>query len=488
MLTKRKSYLMLFFAGLLLTLLFISLSQSRPLLDEGIYLTVGWLNSIGKVPYLDFFFMKPLGIVFALSAWFSLFGASLLSARVLIIVISLATMVSIFLLAKKMFNQTVAVFSAFFFVFWLVPFSAYWAILDPFLALISVFSALFLYLFLTEEKTRHLFIFGFFLGLGLVFKQTMVVFAGGAGLFALAYWLKKGKDNLGKRIVISAAAFFIAPLLFLLYLFYFNAFEMFWQDVMHPISMFQQLTVITLDARVLIAVAAFSAVPIALLALFKNYLNAREKSKEIIFLSLFFALGFASTLPFWGCCIHLISALPFASILAGFVVARAFKERNLYFPTIAVGLLAVSVIAMVFFQGLYASETYSYSSISEVALFVSEKTSVNDKILVMPASTDATIMPASADLYFLSKRQPAIEKFYYFGAYSNELEQDVLSELQQNKPRIIIYLASEREDFWKGPEKIDAFIQENYALTSEIVLDPPLYRFFTHALIFEPRE
>ncbi len=488
MLNKSSSYLVLFLAGLLLASLFLSLQQSRPLLDEGIYLTAAWLNSAGKTPYVDFFFMKPPGIVFSLSAWFSLFGAALFNARALMVVVSLATMLGVFFLSKKMFNQPAAIFSALFFVFWAVPFSAYWAILDPFLALIAVFSALFLYLFLTERKGWQLFLFGFLLGLAVVFKQTMVLFACAAGLLALFCWLRVQKGSLLRTAVTFVTAFLIAPLLFFLYLLRFNALNDFCTDVLHPVAMLQQLTVVTLDARVLIAVVAFACVPIALLALLKNYLGAGEKGREIVFISLFFAFGFANTLPFWGCCIHLIPALPFASILAGFLIAGAFRERSKVFSVFSVALLSVSVLAMVFFQGYYSSETYSFAGISEVAQLVAAQTNAGDKILVMPASTDFLVMPASADLYFLSKRQPATRMFYYFGAYSSSLQQQVVGELQQNKPKLVVYLSRDRADVWKGPQQVDAFIQQNYSLTREITLQQPLYKFFTTALIFEPKQ
>jgi len=390
-----------------------------------------------------------------------------------------------------MFGNTVAVFASFFFVFWLVPFSAYWAIIDPFLALFSVCSALFLWLSLKNDKALNPFLFGLFLGLGIVFKQTMVVFAVGAGLTALFFWRSEkslrpkalfpwhlGKALKGKALT-AIAGFLVFPLLMLAYLLLFNSFEAFFLDLAFPLTQLSHFSVVTFDARILIALAAFAFVPIALLAFAKNFLEIKKMRTELMFLFLFLAFSFATTLPFRGCCIHFISVLPFASVLAGLVIALAIEKKSLLFSAVSIALLVGAIAAMAFFQGYYSSEIYSFQGLEGLAQTIEARTSPQEKILVLPATPE---------LYLLSKRQPASRQFYFFDIYSEEFQQNVVKDLEQSRPGLVLYLVRGKAIETAGPVLVDEFVKENYSLVEELEVNPPVYKFFSRALIFEPRQ
>lgn len=476
--SNRTSLIILALIGLVLAALFLSLSYSRPFFDEGIYITAGWLNSMGKVPYNDFFLMKPAGIVFVLSTWFSFFGATVFNARVLSLLVSLATLLGVFLLAKKLFGEKAALLSSLFFALWLVPFSAYFAIIDPFLALTAVWSALFLFICVEERTLEKSFVFGFFLGASLIFKQTMVVFA--LGLIAIALFLHpKGKPRSLANIASFAAGFLLLPVLFLLYLVNVNALANFLEAVLFPIAGQQSFLVFTLDERLALPFLAFSFVPVALIALYKNYLGAAEKKKEIAIISLLFVFTLANAFPFRGCCIHAIPALPFASILVGFVAVEAIKRREKVFSAVSVALIAGSFLVLVFSYGYFASPEFSFIAVDSIAEYISGSTMPGDKILVMPASPE---------LYFLSKRGPASRQLYFFGSYNEAFQQKAIGEISASNPKIVVYLAKEKEDFYAGPELVDAYIQENYSVREELELYPPLYKFYNYAIILELKE
>ena len=89
---------------LLQFVLLATLFHQRPFLDEGRYTTAGWMFSQGAVPYLDIISPKPPGVEFVLSAVFSLFGASLFNARMLMVLVACAQIVVVFVIARKMFG------------------------------------------------------------------------------------------------------------------------------------------------------------------------------------------------------------------------------------------------------------------------------------------------------------------------------------------------------------------------------------------------
>ncbi|MDP2973822.1 MAG: hypothetical protein Q8N60_02115, partial [Candidatus Diapherotrites archaeon] len=79
----RKIFVALLLVFVLQAALFMGLAQSRPLPDEGRYLTTGWMIGQGKVPFIDTFSPKPPSIEFVLAGLFALFGPSYLVARLL---------------------------------------------------------------------------------------------------------------------------------------------------------------------------------------------------------------------------------------------------------------------------------------------------------------------------------------------------------------------------------------------------------------------
>ncbi len=477
----KKTLLALLLVFFLQALLLANLVGQRPFLDEGRYTTAGWLISRGALPYVDMLSPKPPGIEFVLAAAFSLFGASMLTARMLMAAVACAQTFIVFLIARKMFGERAALFSALFYALWSVQFSAYIAVIEPFLALFASIAVLFLYSYLFEEgKERQLFAGCFFLGMMIIFKQTMLPFAlGMLGFLFLFNYFKKKQAAFPRPAAIALSGFVAIPLLFLLYLLATNTLPDFIQLMLFPLGMLGSFFQIVLDTRVLVAVLAFSPIPMLLWMSHKGFLPLKQKPFEIILLLLWFLFAFSNTFPFRGCCMHLLPSLPAASVAAGAVIYTGLrKPAHKGLAIFSLFILVSSIASALFFQYAFLSQEYSFRGIEEVASYIKENSGENDSILVLPASPE---------LYFLSQRKPATRRLAFFHEYSEIEQQQTIDELLKNNPRFIVYFVRDSGDAFSGLALVDQFIKDNYGLGETIEMTPPLYKFFHYALVFEPK-
>jgi 4-amino-4-deoxy-L-arabinose transferase-like glycosyltransferase len=481
----RKIFVALLLVFVLQAALFIGLAQSRPLPDEGRYLTTGWMICQGKVPFVDTFSPKPPSIEFVLAGLFALFGPSYLVARLLSVLVALAQIALLFVFVKKIFGEKAALLSALFYALWSSGFSGYFAIIEPFLALFSTAAVFFSYSFLFEgQKSKHLCLFGFFLGLTVVFKQTMIPFAAAmlVALIALNYFKNKRIVSV-KKISFFALGFVAVPFLLLLYLLANNALPQFIEAMLFPLSQMENFGSVIIEARALIAVAAFSAVPIALIAFFAKKIGGRENLIEISLLFAWFVFSISNALPFRGCCLHLLPLLPPASIFAGFLIARSLSGAKKGLPEklfafFSICLLVASAFAAGFFFFVLSAPAYSFSSAEQVALFVKQNSSTQDTILVFRASPE---------IYFLSQRMPGARQFIFFDPCDEKCQGAVIADMRQRKPEIVVYFMHNSEKAESGMLLLDSFVQENYNTLEAMQLQPPLYRFYTHAVILKKK-
>lgn len=479
----------IFLAAILLLqfLLLASLHSQRPFLDEGRYLTTGWLITQGKVPFVDMISSKPPGIEFALAAVFTLFGPSLLAARLFVAFIAVLQLLLIFAIGKKLFNEKAGLLAALFYCLWSLGFSSYWAVIDPFLALISSIAVLLAAMLLFEVRSPKsgclkLSLFGVFLALGMLFKQTMVPFAilMLIALLALDY-SRTGRKPSIKLLGSFAIGFFIVLAIFAAYLSLNNAFEPFLEAMLSPLQQPGSFSQVVIDARTLVAAVAFLPVPITLIALWKGFFNSRKKLFEIALLLAWFVFSFANALPFRACCMHILPALPAASILAGFLIWESLKRRGpslkqRVFLLFSIALLFCSVFAAGFFYKQLSSPTYSFSQAEKVASYVKGNTPKDESILVFPASPE---------IYFLALRQPAARQFVFFDPCSEQCQNLIVEDLSKTKPKFLVYLTDSKNAAESGMQAVDDFAVDNYFLLERIQLDPPLYKTYTYAFILQ---
>ncbi|MBN2067762.1 MAG: glycosyltransferase family 39 protein [Candidatus Diapherotrites archaeon] len=470
--------------GMLMLLQFLqcmNLFNRRPFMDEGIYLTSAWMYMQGAIPYVEFILVKPLGIVWAFAALFSLVEPTIFNARAFMALVSLAQLAMIFLIAKRAFkSEQAGLAAAFLFVLWNIPFSNYLTANEPFMALFQSIAILSLYIFLYEKKSSIALVgFSLSLGISMLFKQTAAIFA---VLFAAAFiWLhlreKKALPS-AKEFGILAAGLALPGLIMLVHIWQLNAIPEFVEIMLFPIGLAESASFLVIDSRILIALGAFAFVPVALIALWKKSRIAKGSEKALMLLLLWFLAGFINMFPFRGCCFHLITALPAASVIGGFAIAASLEKReNKLLLLFTAAVLALSIIASVSMQSVLASDTYCFDQIEDVAQYVKQNTGPEERILVMPTVPE---------LYFLSKRQPSARQLQFFDEFTPEFQQQILEQVKENRPVMVIYFSQQRQLLYTGPELVDDYIKENYTEREAIALEPALYKFFNYAIILEP--
>ncbi len=495
---KQRAKVLLLSLLLLQFLQCVNLFNKRPFMDEGIYLTSAWMYLQGAVPYVEFILVKPIGIVWAFAAIFSFFEPSIATARIFMAFLSMAQLLLVFLITKKMFkSEEAGLAAALLFAIWNIPFSNYLTANEPFMTLLQSIALLSLYVFLYERKSNLALIgFSLALGLSILFKQTAAIIAVFfAGIFIWLYSREKkalpkanfpgvfpgGKKTLpsAKEMMIIATGFVLPGLLMVGHILQLNAWNEFVEIMFFPIGLAESASFLVIDARILIALGAFAFVPVALVGLVAKSRLAKGNESKLVLLLLWFLAGFINMFPFRGCCFHLIPALPAASIIGGFAVVWAMQNRDRRELLLFSGaVLLLSVAASISVQAVIASDTYSFIPLNNVAEYVEQHTGHDERILVMPSVPE---------LYFLSKRKPSARQLQFFDEFTPEFQQQILEQIIENKPAMVVYFSRESELAYIGPPLVDDYIKENYRQKEVIELIPPLYRFFKYVFILEPK-
>ena len=169
--------------------------------DETTFLAMG--NSIknGALLYRDVSDIKPPGIFYLAALVFSVAGKSFIAARVLTFVVNIASALLILKLGTKIKDKNVGMLASILFLVsvYLPMCNGYYFLGEPF----AVFFILLSVFYFLKEDYRAKFIAGLALGMGIFFKQTVVLLF---GAFLLSYFLGlRIQSNRTKDYVIDSA-------------------------------------------------------------------------------------------------------------------------------------------------------------------------------------------------------------------------------------------------------------------------------------------
>ena len=165
---KNKKDLTNFFS--LMALLFVvvttllNFNQGVEFLDEGVLNMGAWRISQGEVPYRDFFIPSTPFSFYLLGFLYKIFGVSVLTGRVAAIFLSAALIFSIYLLSNKIISKPL--FSSIPIIIMTQAGMSMWHFMSHHWLgnLFTVLSLYFLILFLENQKSRFIFLSGFFAG------------------------------------------------------------------------------------------------------------------------------------------------------------------------------------------------------------------------------------------------------------------------------------------------------------------------------------
>jgi 4-amino-4-deoxy-L-arabinose transferase-like glycosyltransferase len=471
--------LALVFLAIIQVTLFLALADSRPFFDEGVYLTGSWLFSKGVLPYSDFFESKPIGI-FAVGAFLFSLLPSVLIARIFMALVAVASMIIIFFIAKKAFNEKAGFIAAGFFAFASIFFGDFWFVIEPFVSLFALFSV-FCYLnFLEKPKMKWLAAAIFFISFAVWFKQTAILIAAMFLVFFLYNEIRRQK-NISKAILLFAESFIPTIVLFALifaFLLFSGSFSYFLEYAFgfhsQNLGYYGQ---IILSWKFLPVLAAIALPALLLAALLVKKINLDSRQKQLFFILAFWLIGgIAMLLPLLGCCMHFIPMLPVFSLVSGFAFAEFWKKG--IFLKIVSGLILFAIIfGGIFYAAYYSNAENSFNDLNSLAEKIKAASNAGDKILVLPA------MP---EVYFISQRLPAT-KALYFGLieYSQEFMRGEIQRLSANPPKIIVFFSSDGN--FSGNGQIFVFIKQNFVEKEKIKLRAPLYGTYAFVLWFEKK-
>lgn len=436
-------------------------------MDEGYYITHSWLAANGLVQYRDFNDNHAPGIAFLGSALFSLFPASLESARMLVALSQALTTAAIFILARRIFSERAGIFAAAFYALVIPVMGGSWFVIESFFTLFATLSALFLHelIFGKSKAARLPLLAGALSGCALIFKQPGAAFvAFGAACASLARWEKGWRARIsgaamflaGAAIPVAACCAYFAANNALLDMAYWTLFFNIEVKGMRDAGFF----LFTLEETLALFVAAG-----AFAALAASALRSRSQAdlKLRLFL-LFWALSCAAlAVPRFNV-FHIMASIPPIAIFIGgsaagigglFSKGRATARDFLPAAMATAAAMLLFLACASHYSNSLGGDNIAY--LSEIGELISSRAPPGSRIMAFPT------LPYT---YFFSGRLPATK---YIGTdpwvASKETDEDMEAQMRSSSPVVVAYCNCTGPGYpppWEFLPASDAYIRENY--------------------------
>jgi 4-amino-4-deoxy-L-arabinose transferase-like glycosyltransferase len=143
--------------------------------DEGAHLMDGVLALDGKIPHVDFRSRQPI-YAYAIGGFLKVFGTHYISGRLMTVMCSLLTGMVVFLMAKVLFDQKVAVLSAA--MYWMLPLEVVQSAIvktEPLAVLLTCFALYAVIRFSVRGQGRWLVVGGVFGAMAFYVRQSAVI-------------------------------------------------------------------------------------------------------------------------------------------------------------------------------------------------------------------------------------------------------------------------------------------------------------------------
>ncbi len=438
--------------------------------DEGEYAYMGQLMLQGVPPYQMAFTMKLPGTCAAYAAMMAVFGQTPAGIRLGMIVVTSACALLVFLLGKRLYGSLAGTIAGITYIFLAIRPGVLGleGHATHFVVLTAMAGILLLLRAIDRETTSLFFASGLLFGLSFLMKQPGIFF----GFFAGCYWLW-GEWKLGwrwKNGALRGGAFIAGTILpyalLCLWLWRAGVFANFWFWTWTYAREYGSIISLADSWRLCLkytlpwAVRPFVLWEIALAGLaaplWSRY--ARAHSGFVIGFFVISALAVCPGLYFRPH--YFILLLPAVALCAGIAVECARREldrrnrRSLAFAPVLVFAIAylVSVHGQwkTYFQldppalGRKIQYDQPYSDAVEVANFIEARANSVDEIGIIGSEPEVCFYTrlrcASSYLYMypLMERQP----------FDKQMQNDMLNQLQNARPRFLIYEDDERAWNW----------------------------------------
>jgi len=399
----------------------------------------------GYLPYKDFIMEHNPLLLFDIALFNGIFGTGLLQLKIYSWILIILTDIILFLVAKKLWNSKVALFSLTFYIPMQLIYdgNGLWfdLVLAPFVLLIF---------YLLREKKY--FWSGVIFAFSFLIKQTAFWF-----IFPISFYflvdLKKRNFN---RINLLFSGFIIVILIFLTVLAFFGiAFHYFRWAIDYGIFILPKSQAVTRLPSIKEFLVYFS--PYFIFIPF--FILKKGKEKDLIFWSFFSLLGVFPRFELF----HFQPSIPFISMVLGLVFFSYWKNK-----VIRLILMFYFTLFLILFGKIAAREwreedRFWGENERKIALFVKSKVKEDEKIYVLNYWDSLYVMTNT-----LPAVKPLIPFLPWYLNYDN-LKQSVINDLYLNMPRVII--KGDYNSFGLGsymlPE-IDVMIERYYSLSYKI--------------------
>jgi len=434
--------------------------------DEGEYALMGQLILKGIPPYEMAYNMKLPGTYYAYALIMALFGQSPTGIHAGLLVINLASIVLLFAVGKRLVNDTVGVVAAATFALLsMAPYSLGLAAHATHFNAVAALGGLLLLLRYFDRPTLlGLAASGFCFGLSFVMKQhAMFLVLFGLAALALHEWnraprnLKTGAIAVGVFGVASAVPYLLVALVAV----FTGSFDQFWHWTVEYARQYatikpwgEAFESLSTNFSILSGGLQLFWVTglVGLAALFFSEAT-RKHSWTILLFVLFSALCVVPGLYFR--MHYFIVFYPALGLLVGvalYFVLELLAKKNLGY----LGVLPLAFFGYMYFSGvsrfreqffkdspqrlctrMYGSSNPFPESL-EIAKFIRENTTAEDKIAVIGSEPQ---------IYFYSNRLPATGYIYTYPLMENQpfsaaMQDDMIREIEQSKPKFLIYANS----------------------------------------------
>jgi hypothetical protein len=442
--------------------------------DEGEYAYAGQLLLQGIPPYKLAYNMKLPGTYAAYALVMAIFGQSPAGIHFGLILISAASVILIYLLAKRLFDPVAGLAAASSFALLSCSESVLGlaAHATHFVVPAALGGILLLLKAMDSTKSRLYFLSGLLLGVAFVLKQPGLFFGLFGGLYLIVSEWRGDKNwrHLMPRLAIYGAGGILPFALTCLALYFWGSFDRMWfwtfsygQQYATVLSLSEGLSIFLTSAQSVIE----PCVPVWILAgvgVAAIGWSARGR-KYSVFLIGFLIFSFLAVCPGLYFRPHyFILLLPAVSLLVGLTVSWASDElrRRVSNPIVRaipafvlLGALAFSIenqyeVLFVMDPLSVCHEYYGANPFPEaitIADYINRHTTANAKVAVIGSEPE---------IYFYSKRHSATGYIYTYPLmepqkYADDMQKEMASEIEQSRPDFMV-LVNVRSSWLPRPE------------------------------------
>jgi len=432
--------------------------------DEGEYAYAGQLILQGIAPYDQLYNMKMPGIYGAYAAIMAVFGQTHSGIHLGLLFINSATIVLMFLLAKKLAGPVAA--SAAAVAFALLSLGQFVdglsANAEHFVILPAIGGILLLIRAVERQKYTSLFAGAVLLGLAFMMKQHGAVFIIFGGIYLFFCELRRRpfeRKSFLLRSTVFIAGILLPFVLTCLVLFYAGVFEKFWFWTFEYARQYVSAVPFSIGLSILksqITRIAASAVLIWILAgigltgLFWNKKNRQHS----LFIAGFLFFSFLSTCPgLYFRSHYFLFLLPAVALLAGvgfrYIYDLSRRAKSVLIAVAVPVLLALTVMFHTLYQqrefffvmdpvvasrARYGGNPFGESL--QIARFIQDRSSADDRI---------AILGSEPQIFFYANRRSATGYIYMYPLmedhpYALQMQTEMISQIEAVKPKFIVFV------------------------------------------------